>query len=94
MSESSSVPSSSTTPLQLKASPPHANDYKKGSFADKVRHRLSQSSLSLYIGSSMAGMVRTVLGFPIEHPIDSIKTQWQAKPYIKNELEIVRLIYG
>jgi hypothetical protein len=34
------------------------------------------------------------LGFPIEHPIDSIKTQWQAKPYLKNELQIVKYIYN
>jgi hypothetical protein len=39
-----------------------------------------------YIGSAIAGMSRTIIGktthfdyfigFPIEHPIDSIKTQW------------------
>jgi len=29
------------------------------------------------------------LGFPIEHPIDSIKTQWQARPYLKNEFAII-----
>jgi len=25
----------------------------------------------------------------VEHPIDSIKTQWQARPHLKNELAIV-----
>jgi len=34
-----------------------------------------------------------MLGFPIEHPIDSIKTQWQARPYLKNEFAIVKEIY-
>jgi hypothetical protein len=30
----------------------------------------------------------------VEHPIDSIKTQWQARPYLKNELAIVSEIYS
>ena len=54
-----------------------------------------------YFGSAIAGMSRTIIGtyrflfrlfpcigFPIEHPIDSIKTQWQAKPQLKNELAV------
>lgn len=41
----------------------------------------------------MAGIVRTLLGFPFEHPLDSIKTQWQAKPHHKNEFSIVSEIY-
>jgi len=47
----------------------------------------------LYLSSSLIGMVRVTLGFPIEHPLDSIKTQWQAKPNFKNEVHIVRHIY-
>jgi len=32
------------------------------------------SKWSLYLGSSLAGLVRTTIGFPFEHPLDSIKT--------------------
>eukprot|EP00347_Sterkiella_histriomuscorum_P001661 403371157 len=49
--------------------------------------------MSLYLGSSIAGIIRTLIGFPIEHPLDSIKTQWQAKPYHKNEAAIIKDIY-
>ncbi len=32
------------------------------------------------------------IGFPFEHPIDSMKTQWQAKPYLKNEAAVTNTI--
>ena len=60
---------------------------------EKDKPFLSKQSI-LYINSAVIGAVRTTIGFPIEHPLDSIKTQWQAKPFIKNELHIVRHIYS
>jgi hypothetical protein len=39
------------------------------------------------------GVLRGVVGFPLEQPLESIKTQWQAKPGHKNELTIAREIY-
>ena len=44
--------------------------------------------------TAFAGLARTLVGFPIEHPLDSIKTQWQAKPHFRHELAIARDIYG
>jgi len=32
--------------------------------------------------------------FPLEHPLDVIKTTWQANPTAKNELQVGRDIYG
>ena len=44
--------------------------------------------------SSLAGVARGVIGFPIEQPLEAIKTQWQADPKHKNELSIVRKVLG
>lgn len=30
----------------------------------------------VYLGGSLVGMSRVILGFPLEHPIDAIKVQW------------------
>lgn len=49
--------------------------------------------MSFYFGSSMVGIIRTLIGFPIEHPLDSIKTQWQAKPQLRNELVVIKDIF-
>ena len=54
---------------------------------------MGNSSLSLYVGSAMAGLLRTTIGFPIEHVLDSVKTQWQAKPYVRNEVQMALTIY-
>jgi hypothetical protein len=58
---------------------------------------MESSKMGLYAASSFAGIVRVLIGkytllkwvgFPIEHPIDSIKTQWQTKPYHKHEFSV------
>ena len=41
---------------------------------NSFKQRMGQSSYMFYIGSAAAGMLRTTIGFPIEHPLDSIKT--------------------
>ena len=43
------------------------------------------STIRLYLGSSALGVARIIIGFPLEHPIDAIKVQWQAQPHFKNE---------
>lgn len=40
----------------------------------KIRDKMTNSKFSFYLGSSLAGITRTTIGFPFEHPIDSIKT--------------------
>ena len=54
---------------------------------------MGSSQVSFYVGSSLAGIARTAVGFPLEHPIDSIKTQWQAQPHIKHEFAMIKRIY-
>ena len=49
-----------------------ASENNKG--FDKLKERMSQSPYAFYIGSSLVGLVRTTIGFPFEHPLDSIKT--------------------
>ena len=49
----------------------------------ETKNEASESGLNLsktqfYLSSLLAGLVRVSIGFPIEHPLDSIKTQWQA----------------
>ena len=63
------------------------------STSDQIRERMVQSSWSLYLGSAAIGLGRTAVGFPLEHPLDSIKTEWQAKPSMPHELAIVKDIY-
>ncbi|CDW73269.1 UNKNOWN [Stylonychia lemnae] len=60
---------------------------------DNVEKQMKTKQSSLYFWGAAAGMFRVAAGFPIEHPIDSIKTQWQAKPYLKNEFHIIKDIY-
>ena len=53
--------------------------------AQKKKEGLFRKSLAV-------GVVRTFLGFPIEHPVDAIKTQWQAHQRAAHELAMVRVI--
>lgn len=43
--------------------------------------------------STLYGFGRGCVGFPIEHPLEAVKTQWQANPSLKNEYSIVKSIY-
>eukprot|EP00347_Sterkiella_histriomuscorum_P012923 403366706 len=40
--------------------------------------------------SAFLGIIRGTLGFPIEQPLEAIKTQWQSKPYFKNEYQVMQ----
>jgi hypothetical protein len=44
--------------------------------------------------SAGVGIARGIVGFPIEQPLESIKTQWQAKPALKHEMAVVRDIHA
>ena len=35
---------------------------------------MTKSASRFYLGSMGLGMARVVIGFPVEHPIDSVKT--------------------
>ena len=43
--------------------------------------------------SSISGMLRGIVGFPLEQPLEAIKTQWQAQPTHRNEYLIAKQIY-
>jgi hypothetical protein len=40
--------------------------------------------------SAGIGILRGLIGFPVEQPLESMKTQWQAKPALKNELAVFK----
>ena len=48
------------------------------------------TSKKLFGMSSLLGVARGIIGFPIEQPLEAIKTQWQAKPGFQNELKIAK----
>lgn len=43
--------------------------------------------------SATMGAARSLIGFPIEQPMESVKTQWQTNPAKANEVQIMRQIY-
>jgi len=47
----------------------------------------------VYLSTIGIAFLRTAVGFPIEHILDSVKTQWQAYPDLKNEWQITKHIY-
>ena len=51
------------------------------------------STTKIYGISSIWGMGRAFVGFPIEQPLEAIKTQWQTKPGYKNEYRMAVSIY-
>ena len=53
-----------------------------------LNDEMTKSPARFYLGSMGIGMARVLIGFPVEHPIDSIKTQWQARPHFRNEYEV------
>lgn len=46
-----------------------------------------------FLETSFSGVIRGVLGFPLEHPFDCVKTRWQAKPELSSSLKVVQHIY-
>ena len=48
----------------------------------------------MLVGSAVIGVLRGLVGFPLEQPMESIKTQWQASPKNKNEIQILKQIYA
>ncbi len=66
---------------------------KAPSIFQRVDKRLKQNKVLLYCSTVLIGALRTLVGFPFEHPFDSVKTQWQANPGAKNELDIIMQIY-
>lgn len=51
-----------------------------------------ETKLGMLCVSLGAGLVRGVIGFPLEQPFESIKTQWQADPKHPNEWQIFKEI--
>lgn len=51
-------------------------------------------SFQLFVSAAI-GVSRTVGGLPLEHPLDTIRTRWQANPtFSRNALEVAREIYS
>lgn len=43
--------------------------------------------------SSLTGIARGLVFFPVEQPVESLKVQWQAKPVSSNEFRLAAKIY-
>ncbi|CAI2373254.1 unnamed protein product [Moneuplotes crassus] len=52
----------------------------------------NKSSLKLAAMSSLIGMGGTLAVYPILHPFDVLKANWQTNPHLKNELAVGRMI--
>lgn len=61
------------------------SDNKPSPSKDSKDTKLSMVGLSF-----AAGMFRGIVGFPVEHPFEAVKTQWQADPKHRNEWRIFR----
>lgn len=40
--------------------------------------------------NSAIGIIRSVIAFPVEHPLDTVKTRWQSKPNLSHEVQVLR----
>lgn len=47
----------------------------------------------MLVASALIGCLRGLVGFPLEQPMESVKTQWQANPKNRNEIQILKQIY-
>jgi len=72
-------------------------DYKSNSDLNSKKESISPNypfqSSNFYIKVSLIGAFRAGLSLVIEHPLESIKTQWQDKNNISSNKEIVSSIY-
>jgi hypothetical protein len=48
---------------------------------------------NIYIDAALTGIIRSLIGLVFEHPLESIKTQWQNKINYNKVTEIVKSIY-
>ena len=62
--------------------------------ASKSQNTPKEKSFKIVMMSAGVGILRGIVGFPIEQPLESIKTQWQANPSLKHEWEVSKNIYG
>lgn len=53
---------------------------------------ISANPYNLYLQSGVLGVARTLVAIPFEHPLEAIKTQWQAAPHLKSEYEVMKRI--
>jgi hypothetical protein len=67
-----------------------SNLFKKETYEQKNN---SFSKFAFYLGAGIIGSIRGGMGLILEHPLESIKTQWQDRYTIKSSKEIVNVIY-
>ena len=63
---------------------------KLNKLTDTKNYSQPVKQAKLVVGSTAIGMARVAVGFPFEHPLDSLRVQWQAQPWIKNEAALLR----
>jgi hypothetical protein len=63
------------------------------SYGDHIMTERKNGKLEFYFKASVLGAIRGGACLILEHPLDSIKTQWQDKTYFKSTNELVTHIY-
>ena len=58
------------------------------------KNESSKESLSFYLETALIGIARGAIGLVWEHPLDSIKTQWQTNIQVVKPSEIIYYIYN
>lgn len=71
----------------------YENKIFQDSFNKQYRVKKIQSSMDFYLKVSVLGILRGAIGLIWEHPLDSIKTQWQTNAHIRKSRDIVNHIY-
>lgn len=66
---------------------------KKNSFLIINNNDNSKEKFSFYLKTAEIGIARGAIGLILEHPLDSIKTQWQTNIQVLKSSEIVYYIY-
>lgn len=82
-------PSNSDIKIQYKID----NNLGKNYEIIKKKPKYLNTNLELCIKAGLLGVLRGSFGLLLEHPLDSIKTQWQANIFITKSSEMVRFIY-
>lgn len=68
-------------------------DIEKYSNENKNSEKNFEENFIFYAKTALIGIIRGAIGLLWEHPLDSIKTQWQTNIHIVKSSEIVNYIY-
>mmetsp|Transcript_28462 Transcript_28462/g.28240 ORF Transcript_28462/g.28240 Transcript_28462/m.28240 type:complete len:289 (+) Transcript_28462:6-872(+) len=59
-----------------------------------IRRFIQNHPLNLAIISSLSGMLKSIIALPIQHPLDTLKVNYQIQNKLKNEFEVIKHIHA